>query len=508
MKPQQFLDQSIRHWACVAPASIALRCGKDAINYAELDAKVSERAEKLRSWGLGPNDRIGLYCEKSLECVVAAYAILRCGAAYVPLDPGAPIARLLTITENCGIKTVVSEASKSSAFSSLQQSGVDLIVDTRADPFIEREPKNPSGALGKERQSNDLAYILYTSGSTGTPKGIAHTHKSGLAYADMAANLCDLQPTDRVSNHTPLHFDMSIFDIFSTSLAGACAVIIPSMVAKLPASLSKYIEQQRITVWYSVPFAMISLAERGALDARDLSSLRLVMFAGEKMQPSQLKRFADFVHAATYINAYGPTETNHCTSHVIDASQIDGVTPIPIGHASEGVDALVLSDGLPSDQGQLYIASDQVMQGYWADPERSDNVLYDLAGTDGVQRKYYATGDMVTRLQDGTLDLIGRSDRQVKVRGFRVELDEVELALSNCFEVSEAAVLFRPTSNDIIAFVSLLPDKNTNPKSLQMTCSDLLPPYAVPSEVHILPALARTSTGKVDRKKLAEVTHD
>ena len=274
--------------------------------------------------------------DRSQQSIVAAYAVLRTGAAYVPLDVASPVARLSTIITSCGIELALCDPAMTE---NLSQLPLKQAVDVSGSSLLDTSPLTRAEA--DRAGSHDPAYILYTSGTTGVPKGMVHTHLSGLAYVGMTRRLCSLTAADRVAHHTSLHFDMSIFDIFSAHSAGACTIVLPAMYTKMPASLSKLIEAEQITVWYSVPYALIQLAERGALDSRDIASLRIVMFGGESILPGQLKRFADFVPHATFINAYGPAEINGCTAKVLSYDEIDGKTPINLGAACEGIETLV-----------------------------------------------------------------------------------------------------------------------------------------------------------------------
>ena len=177
---------------------------------------------------------------------------------------------------------------------------------------------------------SDLAYIMYTSGSTGAPKGIMHTHHSGLSYAKLSTQVYDVKPSDRIANHAPLHFDISTFGYFSGPLASATTVIIPDAYTKLPASLSTLMEQEKISIWYSVPLALVQLLHNGVLEARDLSSLRWVLYGGENFMPKYIRSLMALWSNATFSNVYGPAEVNQCTFyHLNMPPESDG--PIPIG---------------------------------------------------------------------------------------------------------------------------------------------------------------------------------
>ena len=485
----RYLDDALSHWAQHSPDAPALRLMGQVTSYKALDDMANAVASALIEQGVMQGARVVLHGAKSVQLIAAAYGALRVGALYVPIDPTAPrervMSQLSTVTPAC----ILADERR---LGDLKKAGIEAM---HLDACVRLDTPIDQAALAERRaarQPQSGAYILMTSGSTGAPKGIEHTHKSGLAYASMSADLCQLTALDRVSHHTPMHFDMSIFDIFATAQVGACTVIIPEMHTKMPASLADLVQQEAITVWYSVPFAMIQLSERSALESKDLSALRVVMFAGETMPPAALKAFAKHVPDATFINAYGPTETNHCTSARFKAQDLDGVSALPIGVPEKDVQARI------AQSGELLIASDQVMRGYWQDDARTHAAFATLADEDGVARRYYQTGDLVTRAADGALTLLGRADRQIKLRGYRIELDEIERALTNTPGVTEAAVVLQDAH--IVAFFTgtALPE----PCFVKTHIAQSLPPYALPEKLIALKQFLRTSTGKIDRNAL------
>lgn len=479
----KFLDDALAHWAREAPEASALQFLGETIAYATLVAAASGVAGFLAEHSVTRGDRVILMTAKSPTTIAAMYGVLRAGAIYVPIDPAAPDIRILQIIENVDPKCVLADAASRRRLTELA-----LTVPTYDVAQMPQTGEMPT----LQRSPDDGAYILHTSGTTGRPKGILHSHASGLAYARMAARLCGLAPSDRVSHHTPAYFDMSIFDVFSAGLAGATCVIIPEMYTKVPASLAQLTETAGITVWYSVPYAIQQLVERGALDKRDLSALRIVMFAGEMMPPNVVEAFSTHVPNAAFLNAYGPTETNHCVTARLSHAELDGVSALPIGQPDEGVTAEIAEDG------ELLIRSDQVMRGYWNEPDRNAAAFVTTASG----ARFYRTGDIVTKRADGALMLLGRKDRQIKLRGYRIELDEVELALTNAPNVSEAAVVFE--NEEITAFLS----GRVEQADIQAHLAAHLPAYAHPTEIVLVPQMPRTPTGKIDRMALIQGMRD
>jgi len=354
----------------------------------------------------------------------------------------------------------------------------------------------------------DLAYILYTSGSTGNPKGIMHTHRSGLSFAEWSAATYDLKPEDRLSNHAPLHFDLSTFDFFASSRVGATTVIIPTALTKFPANMSRIMESEKISVWYSVPFALIQLLQRGGLPDRDLSALRWILFAGEVFPTKHLRELMQTLPDIKFSNLYGPTETNVCTYYHVEQIP-EGDETIPIGKVCENAEGLVVDadENLvePGEVGELLIRGGTVMRGYWNQPEKTDNGFYRRPVFGYLEDIFYRTGDLVRQDEVGNYLYLGRKDRQIKTRGYRVELDEIEVALLSHPQVQEAAVYPIPDgqgSNLIEAAVVLKPDSDASASDLLDHISKQLPPYAVPVNLDMLEKFPRTSTGKIDRREL------
>ncbi|MEM9967724.1 MAG: AMP-binding protein [Pseudomonadota bacterium] len=492
-----FLDDALSHWAIHAPHAEALRSGERAISYETLNKMADRFAGFLLSQDVQIGDRVAICSAKSAAAIAALYGALRIGAIYVPINPLAPEGRMRSALNKTEPSCIFADDLR---LKRLEDLGASYFIAGLSEVLQLECDRAPQTLRQSQRAPTDGAYILLTSGTTGEPKGILHTHQSGMAYAKAAADICALSSIDRVSHHTPLHFDMSIFDIFSTAQAAACAVLIPESHTKFPASLSKMMEEERITVWYSVPFALTQLATRGALVERDLSALRVVMFAGEQMPPSTISAFAAHASKAVFLNAYGPTETNHCTTARFTHDMLDGVTALPIGFPNDGVITRIGATEVHEEEGELLVAGDQIMQSYWQDDPTSSERMVVLPDSMGIPRQFYRTGDIVRLDDTGAFVLIGRQDRQVKVRGYRVELDEIELALTNTPQVKEAAVMI---SEDVIcAFVATHPGCEVD--SVTDYISDILPAYAIPENILHVPHLARTSTGKVDRKALLE----
>lgn len=532
------LPQCVDRAAERTPDQEAVRFGGQSLSYATLAEQSRRLARLLVREGVQRGDRVGMYLDKSLLTPVAMYGIMQAGAAYVPLDPAAPIARLSYIIRDCGIHHLVTEPTKSPSVHQLCKVDDELTcliglppqeglpVRTISWSEVEREPSDP---LSSGTIEQDLAYVLYTSGSTGEPKGVMHTHRSALSWAEVSAHTFGLRPADRVSNHAPVHFDLSTLDFFATAVAGATTVIIPDLYTKFPASLATLIEQERLTILYVVPFALVQLLLHGAIEQRDHSALRWVLFGGEPIPPKHLKRLMALWPHARFSNIYGPTETNGVTYYFVPPLGEHDDQPIPIGRPFENVDALVVdASDRPVDVGQsgeLLIRSPTMMRGYWGRPDLSDRALSRRPVQDGFMDVYHRTGDLVRQQSDGLFHFLGRMDRQIKTRGYRVELDEVEAALAAYPDVDAAAV-YAVSEHDgsqrieaavTLKRISARPNARAlepvNPALLRTHLTSHLPSYALPEKIIVLDELPQTSTGKIDRRRLqagasALNTHD
>lgn len=511
------LPHAVDRAADHSPDRDAVRCGGASLGYGDLAGRSNGLAHRLVEEGIRRGDRVGIFMNKSVDVAVAMHGIMKAGAAYVPLDPFAPPARTAFVIRDCGIRHLVTTDSRLEQSGLLTEEGLGLSVLIGTEPraglrtigWDDVAPAAPPPALALTEQ--DLAYILYTSGSTGTPKGMMHTHRSGLSFALWGASTYGLTAADRVSNHAPLHFDLSTFDFFAAEQAGATTVIVPEAITKLPADLARLIARERIAVWYSVPFALIQLLERGNLQALDLSSLRWILFAGEVFPVKHLRRLMETLPHVRFSNLYGPAETNVCTYyHVPEPPPASTDEPVPIGRPCANVEALVVDEqgrDVPAGGiGELLIRGAVTMRGYWGKPDLNARGFFRRPVFDGhYEDVFYRSGDLVEQLADGNLKYVGRKDRQIKTRGYRVELDEVEAALLSCPAVQEAAAYVVPDGQG-----SVLIEAAVTPKDGESVAADTviahaagrLPGYAVPVVVQVLAAFPRTSSGKIDRLSL------
>jgi amino acid adenylation domain-containing protein len=507
----QLLDRS----AACEPDREALRFEGESLHYAEYATRSDRCAAALHELGIRRGDRVGIFSSKGIDAAVAQYGIWKAGAASVPFDPWLPPERLAAMLRDCGIRVLFSDRSRLHRLQAapLRASGLEHLVGIEPDETlpapalawreIELLPTRPPEPQLTEQ---DLAYIFYTSGSTGEPKGMMHTHRSGLSFVDFSLELSDLSSEDRIGNHAPLHFDLSLFDYVSAASVAATTVIVSEERQKLPASVSQLIEDERLTVWYSVPAAWTQMLMRGALEKRSLASLRLVLFGGEPFPTHLLRQAMEQAPQARFCHVYGVTETNVCTYFFVPRPPPEGDAAIPIGRICPNMEGVVLDDGdVPveaGEGGELVIRGPGVMRGYWNRPELDREVFWRRSDREDP---FYRTGDLVRCDSKGDFAFLGRKDRQIKSRGHRIELDEVQAALCADPSIAEAAVYAVPDgegSLQLEAALALREGASWDRADVVRRLKAHTAAYAVPAEMRIVARLPRTSAGKIDFQAL------
>jgi len=490
------------------------------ITYRELDRLSDRLRDRLRVQGVNAGDRVGLYLRKSADGVASMFGILKAGAAYVPVDPTAPPPRNAYILDNCSVTSVVVERRFEqrlrAEMEALGRVPALIVVDEvgagrgLGDALDREDRGTPVPTRPSSRPSpHDLAYILYTSGSTGKPKGVMLSHENATSFVDWCSETFGLTTSDRCSSHAPFHFDLSILDIYLTLKHGATLVLVAEEIGKEPQRLAQFIAGRRLSVWYSAPSILGLLAQYGNLARLDLSALRLVLFAGEVFPVKHLRLLQDQVPKPRYFNLYGPTETNVCTFFEVPGRVPDDRTePYPIGGACSHLRTRVVDpEGrtLPAGEaGELCVAGPGVMQGYWNLPEQTARAFL----PESQAERWYRTGDIVSEAPDGNYVFLGRRDRMVKRRGYRVELGEIESALYRHALVLEAAVIALPDAESgvrIKAFLTCRDGKRPTLIDLKAFCAQHLPAYMVPDLFAFADTLPKTSTDKIDYQRLKEL---
>jgi amino acid adenylation domain-containing protein len=489
------------------------------ITYRELAALSARVRDRLAALGVGRGERVGLHLHKSIDAVAALFGVLECGAAYVPVDPTAPATRNGYIFADCSVKAlIVEDGPRPAVVAEMERLGV-------TPPMIVTQGTGGGGPLraaldGLDASSpapgtrtvdpapDDLAYILYTSGSTGKPKGVMLSHRNATSFVAWCAETFAPTADDVFSSHAPFHFDLSILDLYVPLAHGAALVLIPEDTGKEPLALADLIARERITVWYSTPSILSLLVQYGKLEGRDCASLRTVLFAGEVFPVVHLRALVALWPHPRYFNLYGPTETNVCTWYEIPATiPPERAEPFPIGRVCSHLEGLVVGPGgepvADGEEGELVIRGAGVTSGYWNLPDLTARAF--LERPDGG--RWYRTGDLVVAEPGGDLRFLGRNDRMVKKRGYRVELGEIEASLYRHPGVREAAVVAVPDAEGLKIRAHLVTRDGGRLSIIELKrfCGSLLPKYMIPDAFSFHAELPRTSTDKTDYQRLIQM---
>ncbi|WP_433234435.1 amino acid adenylation domain-containing protein [Actinomadura nitritigenes] len=489
----RFADSAARH-----PDAVALELAGDRLTYRELDELAARVAGRIAARCGGAPRAVGLHASRTLAAYAGYLAIQRLGAVTVPLNPSFPAERNERVIAAGRVEAVVS-----------QDPGFAAAV-----PVIGLGPSFPDELAGERPAppgpAGDTAYILFTSGSTGVPKGVPVGHDNLSAYLDHVVPRYGLGPGSRVSQTFDLTFDLSVFDLFASWASGA-AVVVPRRGELM--NPARFVTGRGITHWFSVP-SLISVARRlGRLTPASMPDLRWSLFCGEQLTVSQARAWRDAAPNGVLENLYGPTElTLSCTQH----RYTEGLTPlngtVPIGDPYPGHDVLVIGeDGVPAPAGELCVRGPQRFTGY-LDPadnagrfvafEAGRATAWDGPGPPGPEL-WYRTGDLVRREAGGLVHL-GRTDHQVKVQGYRVELGEIESVLRDQPGVQDAIVVAVSQGDGAMALHAVHTGERLGHEELKAALARRLPPHMMPRSLTHWETLPLNDNGKVDRRTIAD----
>ena len=484
--------------AAAHPEVCAVIAGDRKLSYGELDAIVDRLDRDLRAAGAGPKSLVAVVMHKGWEQVAGVLAILRCGAAYVPIDPDVPAARLALAIETTEAVVALTQPAVDELLqwpAAIRRIVVDDRDDARGAP-LEALDVSPS----------DLAYVIFTSGSTGTPKGVMVEHGAALNTVLDVNERFGVVAGDRVLALSALNFDLSVWDIFGLLTAGG-TIVLPDPSARLePAHWSDLVERHGVTLWNTVPTLMEMFAEHVAGSGRDsVATLRLVMLSGDWIPLSLPQRIRSVAPAAALWSLGGATEAS-IWSILHPIAELDPArVSVPYGKPMRNQQFHVLGDSLrPCPQwvtGQLYIAGVGLARGYLADEARTRASFVRHPATG---ERLYRTGDLGRYLPDGSIEFLGRDDGQVKIQGFRVELGEVEAALLHCDGVRAAVAVAAGEARGAKRLLAYVVSAGPEPVAeiLLARLRDTLPAYLVPQAIVVIEEIPVTANGKVDRAAL------
>jgi amino acid adenylation domain-containing protein len=481
------------------PEAIAAIFEDKYLTYQELNQRANQLAHYLQTLGVGPEMRVGICAERSLEMLVGLLGILKAGGAYVPLDPAYPKERLTFMLHDSGVSVLLIQERLRASFPDHQATVLSLDADWQTIARMDEENPSSTGAAG------NLAYVMYTSGSTGEPKGVAVPHRA-INRLVCNTNYIDLRATDKVAQVSNASFDAATFEIWGALLHGAQLIGITKEVALSPRDFAAQLRDSEITVL----FLTTALFNQLACEVPwAFASLRYLLFGGEAVEPKWVKEVLQKGAPEHLLHVYGPTENTTFTTWHLVKHVPEGATTIPIGRPIANTQVYILDKqqqpvpiGVP---GELYIGGEGLARGYLNRPGLTNEYFVPHPFSDQPGARLYRSGDLGRYLPDGSIEFIGRADHQVKIRGFRIELGEVEAALSRHPAVREVVVMDReetPGRKYLAAY--LVVDQQATPSvgQLRSHLQQQLPDYMVPSAFVFLDTLPLTLNGKVDRRVL------
>jgi len=495
----QVFEAQVQH----APNRTALIFENQELTYAQLNARANQLAHYLSSLGARPGKFVGIFMERSVEMIVAVLGVLKSGAACIPLDSVYPKERLTFMLEDSGAPVVVSQQAQAAT---LPVSGARLVCLDSEWQAISKEPENaPQVAVTPE----DWMYVIYTSGSTGRPKGVVVPHR--VLVNLVAWHQSSLRQSQRTLQFASLNFDVSFQEIFSTFISGGVLVVPPEPLRLDLQALGQYIQQHPVERFHLPPVVLQKLAEEFTNHPEKFSAMREFVAGGEQLQitPAMVKFFRQLKDCRLY-NHYGPSETHVMTSFPLP-EQVDNWPALPpLGRPISNTELYLLDNylqpvpiGVP---GELYISGTCVVHGYLKRPALTAERFLPNPFSNKPGSRMYKTGDLVRYRPDGNVEFLGRNDFQVKIRGMRVELGEIEVELKRHPGVRDVAVVMHKDAQEsrLIAYVVFHAGQTVSSKELRDFLHERLPDHMVPAVFVSLEAFPLTPSGKIDRRALPE----
>lgn len=452
----------------------------------------------MKSVPTGRKSPVIVYLPKSINSIISFMGAMYSASPYVPIDYAIPLARMEKTVENLCPTAIITDHGGKENLASLSLNTKILIFDElvngTADDEAVTEALNGVCDL-------DPAYIMYTSGSTGVPKGVTVSNRAVLDYIEWIAETFPVDENSVIGMQSAFHFDNSVFDMFTAFYTGAKTMIIPEILFMYPEKLMDYMRESRISVIFWVPTVMISAANSGVLENISLPDLKLILFAGEVMPNTQLNIWRRYLPDCMYVNMYGPTEACDIATYYVVDREFENHETLPIGKVCANMRALILNDEDKQckigEQGELCIGGTGIALGYWNAPEITEKAFVQNPLNTKYYDRIYRTGDLVYENEEGNIIFIGRKDSQIKLRGNRIELGDLESAVSAIDGVQSNCALFDAEKQEIVLFIETKAEINV--RKFKMELKKYVPAYMVPARIITMDTFPHTPSGKIDR---------
>jgi amino acid adenylation domain-containing protein len=477
------------------PDSHCIEYGVSVLTYREVNARANQLAHSLKSNGVGSESIIGILQARSPELIISILAVLKSGAAYVPISTTYPDERIAYIVSETNCKIILTsstyEQKVTTVINTMSSSSVKLIL---MDKHRNNMSTESSDNLPSQNAPSDLAYIIYTSGSTGKPKGVMIEHKGIPNLVHEQISKFKLNAEDRVLQYASISFDASVSEIFTTLVAGATLVLLSEDGLYIGAKLHQTLKDGRISVVTLVPSVLNGLPQE------DLPDLKTLVTAGEACTKKLIQYWASKLN---FLNAYGPTESSVCaTIHHCNAAD----EMISLGDPIANTAVYLLNKSLmpvgDGETGEVYISSVGLARGYMNETELTDRHFMINPFNDGISNRLYRTGDRCLQVAKGVIEWVGRDDLQVKVSGIRIELGELEYALREYVEIQEAVVIYNFDHNYIGAYMKSASIVKPNISQIRNYLLSKFPTYMIPTRFLFIDEFPVLNSGKIDRNHL------
>mgnify|MGYP003302805789 CR=1 FL=1 len=499
----RLLDQSAEKYV----DKIAIVDESGEISFKELRRKSLTIGTAILNRTLKDNEisPVIVFLDKGINCIVSFMGILYSGNPYVPVAADIPMQRLEKIISNLNPEFIITDSKKIEKLDNIDLNGATPLL---FEELIEcdRDEKKVYNKLNKVIDTDPI-YIMYTSGSTGTPKGVTVSHKGVIDYVEWTSSTFGLNETDVLANQAPFYFDNSIFDIYGMLITGAKMMIIPEVLFNFQSKLPEFLSDNNVTTIFWVPTVIINVANTGELGKYNLPSLKRVLFCGEVMPNTQLNIWRKALPDVQYANLYGPTEiTDVCSYYIVDR-EFEDHDSLPIGKACENMRIIIITDDNKKaeigEKGELCVVGSGVALGYWNNPEQTKKAF----GQNPLNTKYnewlYRTGDIAYIDERGFIMYCGRKDHQIKIKGNRVELGEIETAAMCIDNVQNVCAIFDEEKERIVLFI-----ESDGEFKLRLVNKELLryiPKYMLPTQIEVMKKLPHTANDKIDRVTLKKM---